>query len=837
VSCLTVDKLDRFLASTLDVAEADPARRHLDSCPRCRRILGRLRSDQTLFEELRDLGSGLGPRESLATPHPPLEDSIEERYQVLERLHCGGQGVVYRSVEKDSGKVVALKVLRRGVHASARERYRFEREIDLASRLHHPNIVAVGEGGSSEGNLFYSMEYVEGVRLDVHLREGRLELTDKLRLLLALTEAVTYAHRRGVIHRDLKPGNILVTPDGQPHILDFGLARTAEDDDVHARITTTGAFMGTLAYASPEQVQGDTRTIDTRTDVYSLGVISYEVLVGKLPHDVSGKTGDVVRRITCDPPDDPGPVIGLDEDLRTILFTALAKEPERRYPSAEALGRDIECYLGGEPISARADSRWYVLRKKLRRHRVAAAGAAAFVLVLLVSLVTILGMYRESREQQVASRRARAILQDLLVSAPPDAMGGGASLLAIYDQAARHIESNLPEGADVQGSVRLAMAETHARMLQMDQAEAQARSALESFRAGEDEPSGQIAKCLDLLGRVLIHRRDPEAIVALRQAVDLREKALPEEPLLLARSLRHLGHALQEIGSGEARDAARALIERSLALCVAEASPVEQTRCLHRLANLDRTEGLASARPCFEEALDFYRSRLDLVEPSDLECYADLAELLQSSGQQEDARCLLAELTTTLGRRYPREASDLLWRLAGLRRIEGALFTAEELYRRQLGARLSDWSDRRPDLTEEIREVVGALYRSDSDPEVFLRAYSLMRRILGDGAYEITRDLVEIGQLTRDQGHPLLSRQLLDLGLDIRCRAMGRDCPFRLEALVRAGEIGIELGDFESARARLEEAQGIADRTSGGDRSLAFDLRQALDRLVEAERP
>jgi predicted Ser/Thr protein kinase len=343
-------------------------------------------------------------------------------YRVIEELHRGGQGIVYRAIQLGTRRQVALKVLSEGPFAGEAARRRFEREVELAASLRHPNIVTILDSGISQGCYYFAMEFIEGLRLDRYLAQVRPPLADTLRLFCKICDAINFAHQRGVIHRDLKPSNILIDARGEPHVLDFGLAKpvgqVCPDQPTVQRVSVAGELLGTIAYMSPEQTRG-VQDIDVRSDVYSLGVIFYEALVGRLPYSVQGPLGDVLRRI-CEAEPTPlrtlrrnwpfGGLLG--EELETILLKALEKSPERRYQSAGELGRDLEHVLRGEPIEAKRASGWYVFRKFLRRHRVETT-AAAMVLLLVLGFAGVFGfMWQAEREAlRLASRHRTEALQ------------------------------------------------------------------------------------------------------------------------------------------------------------------------------------------------------------------------------------------------------------------------------------------------------------------------------------------------------------------------------------------------------------------------------------------
>jgi serine/threonine protein kinase len=337
------------------------------------------------------------------------------RYRIIRLLGEGGMGVVYQAEQEQPRRVVALKVIRPGF-ATAETLRRFQHESEALGRLQHPGIAQIHDAGTADTGFgpqpYFAMELVRGFALREYAEEKPLDTRQRLELMAKICDAVEQAHQRGVIHRDLKPGNILVDETGQPKILDFGVARVADSE---ARLTThtdIGQLIGTLAYMSPEQVTGDPLAVDTRSDVYALGVILYELLAGRLPHAVDRKP--LAEAVHVIQEDEAARLSSIDRayrgDVDTIVAKALEKDKARRYGSAAALAGDIRRYLADEPITARRPSASYQLRKFARRHKPLVAGTVAVFVVLVAGVVasTWEAVRARTAEQKAASEAATA---------------------------------------------------------------------------------------------------------------------------------------------------------------------------------------------------------------------------------------------------------------------------------------------------------------------------------------------------------------------------------------------------------------------------------------------
>ncbi len=336
-----------------------------------------------------------------------------DRYTVLQVIASGGMGTVYEAMQEHPARRVALKVLRAGL-ASRGALRRFAHEVEILARLRHPGIAQIYEAGVHEqagGTPYFTMEYIPGARtVTQYADEHALSTRRRLALFAKVCDAVHHGHQRGVIHRDLKPGNILVDEAGQPKVIDFGVALATDADMTIATLQTdVGQLVGTLRYMSPEQCQGDAANVDTRCDVYALGMVLYELLTGELPYNFGTATPfEIPRVIREEEPRRLSSVnVSLRGDVETIVLKALEKDCARRYQSASELAQDIRRYLNNEPIEAKRHRTWYVLGKTLSRHRITATVAGALLLLVIAAAIALGFMYRTADHQRTLAERAR----------------------------------------------------------------------------------------------------------------------------------------------------------------------------------------------------------------------------------------------------------------------------------------------------------------------------------------------------------------------------------------------------------------------------------------------
>ena len=594
-------------------------------------------------------------------------------YDVLEEIGRGGQGIVYSAMQKATRRRVAIKCLSETTGAAGRSR--FEREIETVAALDHPSIVRVYDSGElSDGRLYVIMEYVEGLSFREFARGCRPStgvtaeyLKHVLNVFADICRAVHYAHQRGIIHRDLKPSNILVTNRAAsasdmnagaemiPKILDFGLAR-ALDVPVSTGITRTGAFLGTLAYAAPEQLTGGQADIDIRTDAYALGLMLYEALKGDLPYATDAPMAEVIRNI-CEAraaaPVRGSVASGIGRsrlsDLNTIALKSITKQKHERYDSAEDLARDVELWISGEPIEARRDRTTYLLRKLIARHRRAFLAASVLSIVLVGFVIALTVQYRRTRVEAEKVRQINYFLQDTLGSVGPSESGEPVTVKQVLDDALNWM--NTLEGQpEIEASLRNTIGNSYRAIGEWEAAEDQLHAALAIRRGLFGDDHLQTIETLNSMGWLAMDRGQLEEGERLfRRSLDGRRKALGEDHLDVAMSRQNLARVLSKRGvlASAQREA-----ERCVAIRLRQLGDkhLDVAAGLSQLGLIQRDRGLFdAAHKNLNRSLAIRRQKLPKGHPDVARSLMELARLQILRGEIEEAKRILEEARESLG--------------------------------------------------------------------------------------------------------------------------------------------------------------------------------------------
>jgi tetratricopeptide (TPR) repeat protein len=452
-------------------------------------------------------------------------------------VHRGGQGVVYEALQRSTRRRVAVKVMREGPFAGPADRARFEREVQILAQLSHPHIVTIHDSGRVAACDYLVMDFIDGRPLDQFVGDHsvHLDIRAVLELFIKVCDGINAAHLRGVIHRDLKPGNVLVDALGEPHILDFGLAKQSNPTDTATpTMTATGQFVGSLPWSSPEQTRGD--DVDVRTDVYSLGVMLYHGLTGRLPYPPTRRAAEILDAIREQQPPRPSAARAkLAGDLDTIVLKCLSKERERRYQSAGDLGRDIARHLRGEPIDARRDSTLYVLGRTLRRHRLATVTVVGFALLILMFAAAIaVQSERIARErdrahhQQRRAERVQNFLQSMFAGVAPEGVPAAeVSVRTVLDDGAKRVDAEFNDWPEEAASIHETIGQTYDKLGFFTEAEHHLRRALD-LRGDMLGPVDPLTvRTLGRLALIVFNRQETsQAESLLREAIELGTRAL-----------------------------------------------------------------------------------------------------------------------------------------------------------------------------------------------------------------------------------------------------------------------------------------------------------------------
>jgi serine/threonine protein kinase/Tfp pilus assembly protein PilF len=759
-------------------------------------------------------------------------------YRFVRKLGSGGMGDVWLAERADNEyqQRVAIKLVRAGLlSAQVQGRLRMERQI-LAT-LQHPNIARLLDGGrADDGTPYLVLEYIDGEPIDLYCDRRRLSLAERIRLFQQVCATVHYAHQNLIVHRDLKPNNILITQDGQPKLLDFGIAKPLDARITERTLAVThfGYRVMTPAHASPEQIRGE--TITTASDIYVLGVLLYELLAGRKPFQFVGTTLSEMERMVCEQtPPLPSAMIEqtarempellddiaacrsispsrlrkeLQGDLDNIVAMAMRKETERRYSSAEHLAADLERHLQGQPVVATGDSWPYRARKFISRHALAVAASAAAVAMLgIFSTITFLQAKRIAAERDVAHiERTRAeqissfLVELFELSDPSKSRGDQVTARELLDIGARRANVGLTN-----------QPETRATLL------------------------GTIGKVYNSLGLYA------DSIALLEQALETRIAAYGPSHMEVAGAMDALADALLEANQFER---AAKLLHDAAAMkreLVGE-DALEMAPTLAAQAKLAHLRGdLDSAEAGYKRALQIYTAHDKAVSAEAASAYGELASLHSfRGGYVEAARLLRTALDIdrqALGRDHPHTATHL-HNLAVNLHLNGDLTQAEPLYAEAAELLRTVLGETHPQTLDALSNYGRFLHRKGDlklAQEILTRAVAANRLARGDRHAYVGHDLVNLAIVRIDLGDYAAAQRDLRDALGIYEEVLPQDHPYVASALAHIGRAQLEQGDAIAAEKTLRDAMRIASKTLPADSPQLAAMNSSLGRALLAQ--
>jgi len=794
------------------------------------------------------------PEEPTVTTRPESIPPVDQigPYRVVRKLGEGGMGVVYHARQLEPiRRDVALKLIKPGMD-TRQVIARFEGERQALALMDHPNIARVLDAGSTwTGSPYFVMEFVAGIPITRHCDTKRLTLRERIELFIPVCRAIQHAHQKGIIHRDIKPSNVLVSErEGKPvpKVIDFGLAKALSGDMSDASLLTApGAVMGTFRYMSPEQAEVGKPDIDTRSDVYSLGVVLYELLTGTTPIEEgtvgksgyveilqrireeepappsararrSGKSAQIAQQRKSDATRYPGLVHG---ELDWIVMKALEKDRSRRYETANGLARDLERYLAGEPLEAAPASASYRMGKLVHRHRAWLATAAAFLVLLVAGVIASSWMAvrathaeREAlRERNAANAVSEFLQNDVLAQASASAQAGPATkpdpdlkVRTALDRAAARIEGKFAGQPLVEASIRHTIASSYQDLGLYAAAQPHAVRALELRRKELGERHADTARSMAQLGRLKwLQGKYGESETYFAKALEIERLVLGEEHPNTLTGIDNLASAVAYQGKWAE---AEQLLRKAMALQT-RVLGAENSRTLATLNNLAATcfrEGkYAEAGELHKKALEIRQRVMGEEHPSTLVTLNNIGEVYLAEGRYDEAEPVFTKALQirqrVLGEEHPNTLTTLR-DLGVLHHAKGEYAAAEPLLKRALEGR---------------------------------------RRVLGEEHPETLTSARDLARLYQARGQTAEAGSLLATTVEARRRTQGESHPDTAGALASFGEVRLQEKRYAEAETELREAlltyEKIAPETWPRFRT-QFEVGAALSgqaRYAEAE--
>jgi eukaryotic-like serine/threonine-protein kinase len=768
-------------------------------------------------------------------------------YRLTQMLGSGGMGEVWRAEQTEPiHRTVALKLIKAGMDTRAVVA-RFDSERQALALMEHPNIAKVFDAGATpEGRPYFVMEYVHGFPITDYCDRHRLTIKERLALFMQVCEGVQHAHQKAIIHRDLKPSNVLVEEVDHkpvPKIIDFGLAKAMGHQLTEMTLfTEAGAMLGTPDYMSPEQADRNERNIDTRTDVYSLGVILYELLVGELPigsPELRAAGIEAMLRKICEqeplrpstklkslgkPEKDSSAERRREEpeslerhlrgELDWITIKALEKDRSRRYGSASDLAGDLQRYLQDQPVLAGPPSASYRARKFIRRHRFGVGVAVAAVVLLIGFAITMtLQARRIAKERDRANRIADFMTQMFSVSDPSEALGNAITARTILDTASNEIRSGLAKDPEVQSELMFTMARTYASLGLYNTAYNLSSAALDSRRRllGPDnrktlQSMAQLAWILDRQGN------DAEAKKLIDQTIEQARRVLGADDPVTLDATDRLGVILERLARfDEQEKLERQLIETSSRRFGAE--DIRTLRAMVSLADaLSFQSRFAEAEKIYRQVLETEQRVLGPDHPQTLGTMHNLANRIQEQGRYAESEALyrqtLAIQQRVLGPEHP-DVADTMTAMANALYYQGHNAEAEKWYRAALAIEQKTLGPDNPSTTRTLEGLANVLSRNGNYAEAEKMDREILRireRNLGPDHTDTLLSEYNVADVLFQEGNLLEAEKLIREAFAAQTRVLGPENPDTMASKAELATILTKEGKYHDAEDLARQA-------------------------------
>ncbi len=748
-------------------------------------------------------------------------------WSIVRPLGSGGMGTVYLAERTGDGYVQqgALKQIKRGMDSAA-VLARFRRERQILSRLVHPHIAHLLDGGlSADGRPYFVMEYVDGEPLSQWLVRAQPDLDARVATFLTICDAIAHAHHTLIVHRDIKPDNVLIDANGQPRMLDFGIAKLLENDAEEERTGTASQFVS-RAYAAPEQLKGEVAT--TATDIFQLGELLFELLTGTrfAPAPTSALSSWLVRAQASanDASRTAIPPRALQGDAAIIVARATDTEPQRRYATVEALARDVRAWRNGHPIAARADSATYRLRRFVGRHRFATAAAVLALFALIGGALVAGWQAREAAAEARLARAAQVFLTSIFdASAPDEAAGNRVTARELLDRGSERIQHDLTDQPRLRGEMLLAIGSLYRQLGQLAQAEpllADARTTLAEVAPRSDSAiRAQVEYSVAMRERGDLDQSELaiDAAFALDPTPELRSRALAERGLLREKQGRY------DDGVVDARAAMSIDAQRG------DSARGDQARDRQVEAlNLSRLGKLDESAKVFEQALDTARAVYGRADTRVAVMLNDYGVALLERGRSKEAESVLRESLDIqrkrLGGDHPALAESLQVLGANLR-AQGRLDESQVLLEEALKIQRAAFGDKHVMVANTLNSLgmLDISRRKPASAEPYFRKALEIYRERGESdsapatvtANNQATVLIQLGRYA--EAEPLARHSL-----DVHLKLVGEQHPFVMTDLNTLAQLEMRRDHFDAAIGYARRAIKIADSPSSPPREGAY---------------